>query len=240
MSEAAEASRLLRDHANPEKAAFFPRFFKTQPGQYGEGDMFLGVTVPDCRAIAKKHQTMPLADVARLLESKWHEDRLVALLILVIQYQKADESGQETSYSFYLDHTVRINNWDLVDLSCRDIVGHFTFHHPKAQPTLNQLAKSPLLWDRRIAIISTFYFLQHGDPAPTLRIAEQLLSDKHDLIQKAVGWMLRELGKRIDENILLDFLQTHYTRIPRTTLRYAVERFSLSTRKDLLRGVFRR
>lgn len=228
----------LAKKSSPEKAAFFPRFFKTGPGQYSEGDQFLGVTVPDCRVVAKRFKTLALADIVALLHSKWHEERLVALLILGMQYQKADEATRATIYKTYLANTAWINNWDLVDLSCRDIVGAHLYDHPELQGTLDTMASSELLWDRRIAVISTFYFLMKGEPAPTLRIVETLLPDKHDLIQKASGWMLRELGKRIDEQILVNFLKTHYEMIPRTTLRYAIERFTPEVRKRYLAGIF--
>ena len=228
----------LSKRSSPEKAAFFPRFFKTGPGQYGENDLFMGVTVPDCRFVAKQFKALPREDVMALLRSKWHEERLVALLILGMQYQKADENTQTEIYNIYLANTAWINNWDLVDLSCRDIVGAYLYHHPDQQSTLDRLATSNLLWDRRIAIISTFYFLMRGEPTPTLRIAETLLSDTHDLIQKANGWMLREMGKRIDRSLLVTFLKDHYANIPRTTLRYAIEHFPLEVRKKYLAGNF--
>lgn len=228
----------LAQKSSPEKAAFFPRFFKTGPGQYSEGDLFMGVTVPDCRHVARQFKALPKKDVIALLRSKWHEERLVALLILGMQYQKTDENTQAEIYTIYLANTTWINNWDLVDLSCRDIVGAYIYHHPDLQHTLDKLAASELLWDRRIAVISTFYFLMKGEPAPTLRIVETLLPDKHDLIQKANGWMLRELGKRVDEQLLVDFLKTHYTAMPRTTLRYAIERFPATVRRQFLKGIF--
>ena len=228
----------LAKKSSPEKAAFFPRFFKTGPGQYSEGDLFKGVTVPDCRRVARQFKELSKEDIVALLHSKWHEERLVALLILGMQYQKADENTQTEIYTIYLANTTWINNWDLVDLSCRDIVGAYIYHHPDLQHVLDKLAASELLWDRRIAVISTFYFLMKGEPAPTLRIVEMLLLDKHDLIQKANGWMLRELGKRVDEQLLVDFLKTHYTAMPRTTLRYAIERFPATVRRQFLKGIF--
>lgn len=233
-----ELRERLRTRANPEKAAFFPRFFKTGAGQYGEGDLFLGVTVPDCRTIAKRFSSLPLKETVQLLHSKWHEERMVALFIWVLQYKKAKVDVKKKIFNAYLNNTARINNWDLVDLSSRDIVGWQLYDHKEQLPLLDKLAASPLLWERRIAIISTFYFIQKGDPAPTLRIAEQLLSDPHDLIQKANGWMLREVGKRIDRQILVDFIKQHYDVMPRTTLRYAIEHFPLEIRKQYLRGVF--
>lgn len=228
----------LDHYADPEKAAFFPRFFKTAPGQYSEGDQFQGITVPNCRSVAKKFKHLPLNDIQTLLKSSWHEQRLVALLILLLQYKKAPETEKQALYVFYLKNTSYINNWDLVDLSCRDIVGAYIYEHPKEHSTLINLADSELLWDRRIAIISTFYFLMQGDPKPTLEIAAKLLPDRHDLIQKATGWMLRELGKRVDESLLMTFLEEHYKELSRTTLRYAIERFPITTRKQILLGQF--
>lgn len=229
----------LGSYASSEKAAFFPRFFKSGPGEYGEGDKFLGIIVPNCRSVAKKYyQELSLTDVKTLLESKWHEERLVALLILLLKFNKADGAGQEEIYLFYLANIQYINNWDLVDLSCRDIIGRYIFEHPALLPKLDELAQSESLWERRIAMISTFYFLMKNDPAPTLQIAEQLLTDRHDLIQKAVGWMLRELGKRIDQQILIDFLRIHYDQMGRTTLRYAIEKFSPETRAKYLKNNF--
>jgi 3-methyladenine DNA glycosylase AlkD len=158
-------------------------------------------------------------------------------MIMVLAFQHASEANQRKIYYEYLANTTFINNWDLVDISARDIVGHYTHKHPQEIARLDKLASSKLLWDRRISIIATFYFLQKGDPAPTLRIAEKLLSDKHDLIQKAVGWMLREMGKRIDQQLLLNFIASHYAAMPRTTLRYAIEKFSPEKRRQLLAGI---
>jgi len=238
MSQLTALKKALATKASPEKAAFFPRFFKTGPGDYGEGDLFLGVTVPDCRSVARSYKDMPLPETIELLHSQWHEERLVALMIMVLAFQRADIASQQAIYKQYLANTKFINNWDLVDLSARDIVGKFTYEHQQELPKLDKLANSKLLWDRRISIIATFYFLQKGDPAPTLQIAEKLLTDKHDLIQKAVGWMLREMGKRVDQQLLLDFITQHYSNMPRTTLRYAIEKFSPNTRKKLLSGIF--
>lgn len=238
MMTLAELKKDLAFYANPEKALFFPRFFKTGVGQYGEGDHFLGITVPDCRMVAKKYLTLSLIDTIGLLNSSWHEERLTALLILVMQFDKATPNGQEKIYSLYLANSASINNWDLVDLSCRDIVGRYLYEHPDQINTLDHLAKSTLLWDRRIAMISTFYFLLQGDPSATQHIAGILLTDGHDLIQKATGWMLRELGKRVDESILVHFLAEHYDDMPRTTLRYAIERFSPEVRRRYLSGDF--
>ena len=238
-----ELKKELRSYVNPEKAAFFPRFFKTGPGEYGEGDQFLGVTVPCSRQVAKKFKDLPLNDIQKLLESPWHEERLTALHILVYRFNaskkstplQANENTQKEIYTFYLEHTHRINNWDLVDTSARDIVGGYIYAHHNLILTLDKLSKSPLLWERRIAIIATFYFLMRGDPGVTVKIANTLLFDTQDLIHKAVGWMLREMGKRCDSQTLADFLNQHAHEMPRTMLRYAIEHLDESTRQRYLR-----
>ncbi len=227
----------LRTYVNPEKVAFFPRFFKTEPGQYGEGDKFLGITVPDQRIVAKKFKDLPLKVVEQLLLSEWHEERLTALLILVMQFKKADGMQQQTIYEFYMAHTARVNNWDLVDSSARDIVGGYLYHHPELLPVLDRLAASPLLWERRIAMLASYYFLTKGEPDVTLRLAELLLHDKEDLMHKAVGWMLREMGKRVDQQLLVTFLDENAAVMPRTMLRYAIEHFSPKTRQHYLQVV---
>ena len=228
----------LARHANPEKAASFPRIFKTSEGLANEGDIFLGITVPNCRLVAKKYRELERDELTMLLKSDRHEERLVALLILGFQFEKADKNDQRELYKLYLNHTIYVNNWELVDLSCRDIIGRYIYEHPEAQNDFDTLVSSSFLWDRRIAMVSTFYFLMKGDPAPTLYIAEKLLPDTHDTIQKATGWMLRELGKRVDESILVDFLKAHYSKLARTTLRYAIERFAPEVRKKYLAGDF--
>lgn len=230
---AKELHRLLLQQINPEKAAFFPYFFKTSPGQYGEGDEFLGVTVPNIRKVAKLGKDLPLSEVKKLLQSKWHEDRLMAVILLVMQFDKGDEQTKKTIYDFYLANTAGVNNWDIVDSSARQIVGAYLFSHPDAT-VLESLAASTNMWERRIAMIATFYYLTKGEPGPTLEIAEKLIDDKQDLMHKAVGWMLREMGKRVDANILRDFLKTHAATMPRTTLRYAIELFSPEERKKWL------
>lgn len=227
--------RDLRERANPEKAAFFPTFFKTGPGQYGEGDKFLGITVPDQRLVAESYKDLALAEIAVLLGSEWHEERLTALIIMVMQFKQAGEAGQKELYEFYLAHTKSINNWDLVDTSARDIVGGYIYAHPELLPKLDELAASDLLWERRIAIIATFYFLMNDEPDVTVKLSEVLLHDKEDLMHKAVGWMLREMGKRVDQQLLVDFLDQHTTQMPRTTLRYAIEHLSPETRQYYLK-----
>lgn len=226
--------RDLRACVDPEKAAFFPRFFKTGPGQYGEGDMFLGITVPEQRRVATVYKNLPLTDIEQLLLSDWHEERLTALIIIVEQFKRADTPHQKDLYEFYLAHTAQINNWDLVDTSARDIVGGYLYAHPELISKLDELASSSLLWERRIAIIATFYFLMKGEPDVTIKLAERLLYDPEDLMHKAVGWMLREMGKRVDQAALIAFLDDHAADMPRTMLRYAIEHLSPETRQYYL------
>lgn len=227
----------LRRLASPQRAQTSAWFFKTGPGEYGEGDEFLGVTVPQLRQIAKDYKTLEMADITKLLHSKLHEERLLAVIILVGQYKQADEFHQEEIYNFYLSQTAYINNWDLVDASAEYIVGDFLENRDK--DVLPALARSSNLWERRIAIISTFHYIKQGNPEWTLHIAELLLDDEHDLIQKAVGWMLREVGKRCDEKILESFLleNDRYKNMPRTTLRYAIEKMPNKKRQTYLKGV---
>lgn len=219
----------IRLKANPVKAKVYQRFFKTGKGQYGEGDIFLGITIPESRAIAKKYADLSFKEIQSLLKSKIHEERLIALLILVENYKKLNE---EKIVNFYLENTKYINNWDLVDLSADKIIGHYLFD--KQKDILYQLAQSENLWERRIAIISTFHFIKNNQFNETLRIAEMLLKDKHDLIHKAVGWMLREIGKR-DEKALERFLKINHKLMPRTMLRYAIEKFPDEKRFNYLK-----
>ncbi len=221
----------LANYASKEKADFFPYFFKTGKGQYGEGDMFIGVTVPDQRKVAKEFLGLSLEEIEKLLNSPVHEHRLTSLIILVEQFKKGDEKQKEKIFKFYLRHTSRINNWDLVDASCRDIVGEHLQN--KDRKILYKLAKSKNLWERRIAMVSTWAYIRMNDLNDTFAIAESLLNDKHDLMHKAVGWMLREAGKR-DENALHGFLKKHIHQMPRTALRYSIEKFSPSVRKMYL------
>lgn len=228
----ASVRRALRAQADAEKAAFFPRFFKTGKGEYGEGDRFIGVTVPNIRRVAKEYPTLSFRDVSALLKSPIHEERLLALIILTHQFADGDEMRQKEIYRFYLEHTDRINNWDLVDVSAHKIVGAFL--DGKNDKMLDRLAKSKDLWERRIAIVATFHFLHRGDCSKTFRIADFLLSDRHDLIHKAVGWMLREAGKRCSQAELERYLDRHAARMPRTMLRYAIERLPVATRRKYL------
>jgi 3-methyladenine DNA glycosylase AlkD len=217
--------------SNSKKAKKLSRFFKTEKGQYGEGDIFLGISVPEQRKVAKRYHYIPLNDLQDLLSSKIHEHRLTALLILIIKYGKADISGKEDIFRFYLKNIEYINNWDLVDLSAPKIVGDYLYNKDKS--ILFKLAKSNNLWERRIAILSTYKFIRNSDFKDTVNISKLLLHDKHDLIHKAVGWMLREIGKR-DQRIEERFLNKYHTQMPRTMLRYAIEKFDEKKRKFYL------
>src|SRR3990167_3121226 len=221
----------LNKQADIKKAKVYQLFFKTGKGQYGEGDKFIGLTVPQQRAIAKKYSTLSLTSVKKLLQSKIHEYRLTALLILVDQYQKSDDSGQKIICDYYLKHARYVNNWDLVDSSADKILGDYL--NRKNKSILYKHAKSKNLWERRIAIVATFNFIKNNQFKEALKISEILLSDKHDLIHKAVGWMLREVGKR-NQKVLESFLQEHYKSMPRTMLRYVIERFDEKKRKFYL------
>jgi len=221
----------LKAHSRLDKSEILSRFFKTGKGQYGEGDVFLGVMVPEQRTIAKKHKHISLIEIKNLLESKIHEHRLTALLILVEQFKEGDISTKESIFNFYLNNVEFVNNWDLVDLTADKIVGEWLLNNDKA--LLFELAKSSDLWKRRISIISTFAFIKKGKFNITLEISEMLLNDPHDLIQKAVGWMLRELGKR-NQSKEEQFLMRHYKTMPRTMLRYAIERFDQSKRAQYM------
>lgn len=227
------ARRDLRRHASAEDATFLQRFFKTGPGQYAEGDVFIGVRVPKTREVARAHRTLPLDDVLTLLTSAIHEERLLALVLLAHRYEKGSVPEKEEIYRQYLAHTRHINNWDLVDASADRIVGAHLLERSR-QP-LYELVVSKSLWERRIAIIATFHFIRRQDFADTLALAEKLLGDDHDLIHKAVGWMLREVGKR-DEAVLDAFLGKHLARMPRTALRYAIERMPEEKRLGYLRA----
>ena len=223
----------LRKLGDKERAKNSQWFFKTGPGEYGEGDRFLGIKVPELRKLAKEYQAIPLTETTQLLQSPIHEERLLALLILVRAFANGDERFKEIIYHLYLDNTQYINNWDLVDLSAVYIVGAFLME--KSKKPLYALAKSNSLWERRIAIIATFYFIKDGELTEPMKIARMLLSDKEDLIHKAVGWMLREVGKRhlaTEER----FLKEHYKKMPRTMLRYAIEKFPEPKRQRYLKG----
>lgn len=209
----------------PNDPARLAKFFQTHPGGYGEGDMFLGIKVPPIRLVTKKYKALSFAELDELLRSPLHEVRLTAAIILNNQTHRADLATRKAIFDFYLAHTRAINNWDIVDLSCRDIVGGYIFLQPDARPVRIKLAKSKDIWERRIAIVSTWYDIREGQLDDTFTIAEMLLADTHDLIHKATGWMLREAGKR-DEARLKQFLETHRKQMPRTALRYAIERLT--------------
>jgi len=225
----------IRGLANPEKAKLLQRFFKTGKGQYGEGDVFLGVMVPQTRGVAKKYANAELNDIRELLNSKFHEERLLGLIILNLKFKKAknDSFARRTMFEFYLKNTNRINNWDLVDLSAPNIVGEFL--QTEDTVILKSLAKSQNIWERRISIVSTFPFIKKRNFGETLAISELLINDEHDLIHKAVGWALREVGKK-NKNVLELFLQQRYKEMPRTMLRYAIEKFPEEERRRYLKG----
>ena len=225
--------RHLQNSADPEKARLLRGFFKTGPGQYGEGDEFLGVVVPTLRKLAAQCGELRLADVQALLRSRVHEERLLALLILVRRFAQSEQAAQLAIFRLYLTHRRFVNNWDLVDSSAPHIVGSFLLHRERS--LLDWLADSPRLWDRRIAVVSTHCFIRHQDYTSTLRLAAGLLDDPEDLMHKALGWMLREVGKR-DQAVLEGFLREHHGAMPRTMLRYAIERFPEPTRLAYLRG----
>lgn len=213
----------LQKYVVGEKAEFFPRFFKTGEGEYGEGDKFIGVTVPNIRLVCKQFKDLPLTEVQRLLDSPIHEHRLAAVILLVMQYKKADPQKRDDIFNLYMKavYAGRVNNWDIVDSSAAYIVG--PHEQDGDRQLLFDLAHSDNLWQKRIGIMSAFWYVQHGDPTTTIALAEILLHDKHDLIQKAVGWQLREMGKRCDRQLLVDFLDKHAATMPRTALRYAIE-----------------
>lgn len=222
----------MRALAHPDKAAQLGRFFKTGPGEYAEGDRFLGLTVPQTRRIVRAHRDLALAEVGRLLHSPFHEERLAAVLLLVDRFERADEAGRQEVFDFYLGHTAFVNNWDLVDVSAPNIVGARLLTRDRAM--LRTLAGSESLWERRIAIIATFAFIRAGQADDTFAIARRLLDDRHDLIHKAIGWMLREVGKRVGEDALRGFLRENLRGLPRTALRYAIERFPAEERRAWL------
>ena len=226
----------LQEFADEKQAKNLQRFFKTEKGQYGEGDIFIGLKVPYTRRISKKYVNLNLPNIQKLLDSKIHEHRLAGLFILIDKFKKSDEENKGNIFNFYLKNTKNINNWDLVDLSAPNIVGNFLIDKDKG--ILYKLAESKYLWEKRISILACFSFIRKEEFNDALRISEILLKDEHDLIHKAVGWMLKEIGKK-DEKVLEDFLKKHYFEIPRTALRYSIEKFEESKRKKFLRGEFK-
>jgi len=234
MTAALSIQKKLQNLKNRDKAQILQKFFKTGPGQYGEGDIFLGITVPILRKTAKEHLELSFSELQKLLNSKIHEERLLALLILVLRYPKTDPKEKEETYNFYLKNLKNINNWDLVDLTAPQIVGEYLLKRKK-EP-LYHLAQSEHLWSRRISIIATFQFIKNHEFNCTLKIAKTLLLDQQDLIQKAVGWMLREIGKR-ELQAEEQFLKKHYLKMPRTMLRYAIEKFEETKRQQYLKSL---
>lgn len=237
-AELAKLVKELKAAANKPQAAHLQRFFKTGPGQYGAGDVFLGIKVPHQRLLARKYTNLGLAEIKQLLASPFHEFRLVGLLFLVDQYEKArkdkNRARQQSIVEFYLENTDRINNWDLVDLSVYKILGDYLLDHKAPRKILDKLVTSKNMWERRMAMVGSYAFIRAGRVDETLRLAEKLLKDENDLIHKAVGWMLREVGKRADEQELTGFLDKHYQSMPRTALRYAIERLSPRQREHYL------
>ena len=231
--KAKEISKRLQKMGDKEDAQFLQRFFKTGIGQYGEGDIFLGIRVPALRKLAKEYKALLPEEVLPLLRSTYHEVRLFALILFVNAFDKGDETEQKKIYDLYMANTRYINNWDLVDISAPNIVGAFLMERSKKP--LYQLVKAKSLWERRIAVLATFYFIRGNKFSDSLKIAGILLRDKEDLIHKAVGWMLREVGKR-DIKCAEVFLQKHCPVMPRTMLRYAIERFTQSKRQMFLDG----
>lgn len=226
--------RQFRQLRNPDYAKRAAGYFKTGKGEYGEGDQFLGIRVPDIRKQVQQHFQFSLDELENLLQSKYHEERMFALLCLVKQFQKTDSVRQKQIYKLYLENTRNINNWDLVDSSSHYIVGPYL--QDRDRKPLYKLARSSLIWERRIAILATLHFIRNGDYSDTLAIAEILLHDREDLIHKAVGWMLREVGNN-DKTVELAFLNKHYEKMPRVMLRYAIEKFSKKQRDEFLRPV---
>lgn len=230
--KSAEIQKELETYIDPVKREYLPRFFKTGKGQYGEGDKFLGVVVPHTRLVARKYKDEPFEVVAELLQSEWHECRLCALLMMVERFKKCDEIGRKEIYQFYLSQTERINNWDLVDLSAPYIVGEFL--KDKSRDDLYRLAESSLLWEQRIAVVATVTLIRSNDFIDILRLSERLLNHEHDLMRKAVGWMLREMGKR-NKDLLVQFLDRFHKEMPRTMLRYSIEKMTGEERKHYMK-----
>jgi 3-methyladenine DNA glycosylase AlkD len=231
----ANLEKELKAAGDPRRALTSAAYFKTGKGQYGEGDIFLGISTPALRKIALRFRDLPLSDITKLLDSKIHECRSAALEILVSQYKRGSDEQRAEIVDFYLQNTAGINNWDLVDGSAPYILGEHLRTRPRK--ILRKLARSQSLWERRIAIIATMRLVRNGEVDDALNIAEMLLEDGHDLIHKAVGWVLREVGRQ-DRGRLVDFLQTHYDRLPRTALRYSIEHFTTEERKKMLAGKF--
>lgn len=230
-----EIKQEMRSLAEADRIPDLQRFFKTGKGEYAEGDRFLGIRVPHLRKLSRQYHSLPMVDVTKLLHSPWHEERLLALFIMVLQFNKGMEEPRRAIYQLYLANTASINNWDLVDCSAPHIVGGWLA--ARSRKPLYKLARSQSLWERRIAMLACFYFIRQGELDDAIKIAEILVEDEHDLIHKAVGWMLREIGKQ-DEGHMLAFIQSHYQQMPRVMLRYAIEKLPKTKRQDLLSGSF--
>jgi 3-methyladenine DNA glycosylase AlkD len=235
MAQLSAIKKIIREHGDPQRAKAGARYFKTGKGEYGEGDIFLGLNVPTSRKIARQFADTPLSSITQLLQSKIHEERFIALLILVKKYEQGSNEEKKKIFNLYLKNTKRINNWDLVDTSAPYIIGHYLSSSKQRTSTLKKLAASKNLWERRIAIIATGYFIRQDQFKDTLTLAKLLLHDDHDLIHKAVGWMLREVGKR-NKSELTEFLKVNYQQMPRTMLRYAIEKFPPKERQKYLKG----
>lgn len=227
----------LKKLGSKKKAEASSWFFKTGKGEYGEGDVFIGVTVPEIRSLAKEYKFLSMQEIRTLLSSNFHEARLIGVIILVHQFEKSKGAGKEAIVRFYLDNANFINNWDIVDLSVYKILGAYLFERDRK--LLYQLAKSENIWKRRMSIVATYYFIKKKDLEDTFKISKMLLSDKEDLIHKAVGWMLREAGK-VNQKELINFLEANYANFPRTALRYAIEKFPEKQRKAMLLGFFKK
>ena len=223
----------LKKHASLKRKKVNMSFFKTGPGEYGEGDKFIGVTVPNIRKVVKEFYDLSFSEITKVLHSPIHEERLAALFIINEKFKKGDSSHKDKIYKFYVKNMKYINNWDLVDTSAPYVTGPYLFDRNRAD--LKKWVKSKNLWVRRISIISTFYFIKNNDFKDTLALSKTLLKDEHDLIHKAVGWMLREMGKR-DQKVLEKFLKEHYQKMPRTMLRYSIEKLSEPKRQAYLKG----
>ncbi|MFC1721228.1 DNA alkylation repair protein [Patescibacteria group bacterium] len=235
--EASELKKELKKYASTERKKTNEWFFKTGKGEYGEHDMFLGITTPDMRKIAKSFTDISLLELSKVLSSKYNEERETALIILTNKYKKGGATEQKKVYDFYMQNLKHINNWNLVDVSAPNVVGEYLFEHKKEQKILNELVKSKSLWERRVSILATWAFIKRNDFKWTLKNAKILLADTHDLTHKAVGWMLREVWKKSPE-VCEKFLKDNYAKVPRTTLRYAIERMEELKRKKFLKGEF--
>ncbi|MFB5651911.1 DNA alkylation repair protein [Leptospira wolffii] len=229
--KASEVIREIRSHADPKKVEILAGFFKSGKGEYGEGDIFLGIQVPPIRKISKEFRGLPLTELQKIVSSKYHEERLCGFFILCETFSKSEEADRKKLHSFYLKNIKYVNNWDIVDLSSREMIGDYL--RDKKRDLLYKLAKSKNLWERRISVIATYSFIRQGDFGDTLSISELLITDKEDLIHKATGWMLREVGNR-DLKVETDFLDKHAERMPRTMLRYSIEKFPEALKKKYM------